>query len=65
MTLYFLSGVWGLEKPIVAIIARKHLIKSHIWKDWSVEHFGDISTDSECPAIKIFKTGLIHPYILP
>jgi hypothetical protein len=35
VTFYFWkSGVWGLEKPIVAIIARKHLIfknkKSHM-----------------------------------
>ena len=63
------TGVWGLEKPIVAIIARKHLIfrnkKSHMEKMLSFLHFGNISTDSEHPDIKSFKTGLICPYILP
>jgi len=40
VTFYFWKSVfWGLEKPIVAITARKHLIfkrKSCIWKNWSV-----------------------------
>ena len=37
---FWKSGVWGLEKPIVAIIEGKHLIfknkKLHIKKNWSV-----------------------------
>ena len=59
VTFYFWKT--GLEKPIVAIIARKYLIfkykKSHM--------NGNISTDSERPGIKFFKTCLIYPYILP
>ena len=30
------AGVWGLEKPIVSVIARKHLIKNDIWNNCSV-----------------------------
>ena len=63
------TGVRDLEKPIVAIIARKHLIfrnkKSHMEKMHRFSHFGNNSIDSERPDIKFFKTGLIYPYILP
>ena len=31
----------------------------------SFYHFGKISTYSECPEIKFFKTCLIHPYQIP
>ena len=55
--------------PIVAIIARKHPIfknkKSYMKKLISFIHFSNISTVSECPAIKFFKTGLIYSYIFP
>ena len=39
--------------------------KSHMKKLFNFYYFGNISTDSECPAIKFSKTGLIYPYILP
>ena len=51
----------------MAIVARKHLIfktkMSHMKKLLSFQHFGNISTDSNSPEVKFFKTGLIHPYI--
>ena len=51
----------------MAIVARKPLIfktkMSHMKKLLSFQLFGNISTDSNCPEVKFFKTGLIHPYI--
>ena len=53
------------EKAIVAI---KQLIfktkNSHVKKLISFQHFGNISTDSESPAINFFRTGLIYAYLM-
>ena len=39
-------------------------MKSHMEKFLSFYHFGNISTNSERPAIDFFSTGLISPYIV-
>ena len=53
------------EKAIVAI---KQLIfktkSSHVKKLISFQHFGNITTDSESPAINFFRTGLIYAYLM-
>ena len=36
--------------------------KSHVKKLNSFQHFGNILTDSESPAIKFFRTGLTFNY---
>ena len=52
----------------VAIITIKQLIfkneKSHVKKLNSFQHFSNILTDSESPALKFFRTGLTYAFIL-
>ena len=45
---------WGQEKPIAAIIARKHLIFKKKITYEKIDHFGNILTDSKSHAIIFF-----------